>query len=148
MGRVSGIEADIEANLILIEVEAYDAAIGQEVCGFAHSENGQTAKGLQDCGLAPLFVEAEEKNIASLKVLRTAERANMEDPVSDGLALDGGLQFLASRLIREDAEIESRILGAEGAARPSHKLRKVKQKRSFDLVLIGRGLGACNWRCP
>ena len=101
-----GCQVDVEANFAFFEVEPYDPAPSEEVGGFPHCENRHAAQTLENCGLSPGFVTAEEEDVAALDFLRLAYQADMEHAGSDGLALESALEFLAARLVVKDAKAE------------------------------------------
>jgi hypothetical protein len=65
---------------------------------------------------------------------------------SDELTYDGALEFLAARLVVKYTQADGRVSGLELIRRPVQKLCEMEKKRSLDLVLIGRGMGACGPR--
>jgi len=64
MGRIGGSEVNVETDLTLLEVETYHPAVRQEVGGLTHCKNGDPAETLDNCGLAPGLVAAEEEDVA------------------------------------------------------------------------------------
>ena len=106
MRRFGRRKVEVEANFAFFEVEPYDPAPSEEVGGFPHCENRHAAQTLEDRGLSPSFVMAEEEDVAALDFLRLAHQPDMEYPRANGLAFDGALEFLASRLVVKDAEAE------------------------------------------
>jgi hypothetical protein len=105
MGRFGATQVDVETDFIVLEVEAYHPTVRQEVVGFSDCENGRPPEALQDCGLAPGFVTAEEKDVAALNLRRLAYQVDMEYTGSDSLPLNGALKFLAARFVVEYAKL-------------------------------------------
>jgi hypothetical protein len=104
MGRFGATQVDVETDFIILEVEAYHPAFRQEVVGFSDCENGRSPEALQDCGLAPSLVTAEEKDVAALDLLRLTYQADVEYTGSDSLPINGALKLLAARFVVEDAK--------------------------------------------
>jgi hypothetical protein len=141
MRRFGGCQVDVEANLTFLEVEPYHPAVRKEVRGLSHCENRHAAQTLENGGLSPGFVAAEEEDFAALDFLRLAYQVDMQYAGSDGLAFDGALEFLAARFVVKDAQAEGWVSGIESTRWPGQKLREMEKKRSLHLVLIGSGLG-------
>jgi hypothetical protein len=106
MRRFCGCQVDVETNFAFLEVEPYHPAVNEEVGRFPHCENRHAAQTLENCGLSPGFVTAEEEDVAALDFLRLAYQSDMENAGSDGLAFDSPLEFLAVRFVVEDAKAE------------------------------------------
>jgi hypothetical protein len=104
MRRFGATQVDVEADFVILEVEANHPAFRQEVVGLSHCENGRPPKALQDCSLAPGFVATEEKNVAALNLWRLTYQADMEYTGSDSLPINGALKILAARFVVEDAK--------------------------------------------
>src|ERR1035437_123160 len=126
MRQIGGSEVDVEADFILLKMEADHPAVRKEIGGLTHRQNREAAQALEDCGLALRLITAEKKDVAALKLLRRAEQPDVERAGADELALDGALHFRQSRLVVIDAQDERWSLGVEGAARPVDKLRKME----------------------
>jgi hypothetical protein len=71
----------------------------------------------------------------------------MEDTGSDGFSLDRVLQFLAARLIVENAQVDGLVSSVKCAGGPFHKLCEVEEKRGLHLVLLSAALGAGRLHC-
>jgi hypothetical protein len=55
------------------------------------------------------LVTAEEEDVATLNFLHLTYQADVKYSGSEGLAIDGALQYLAARFVVEDAKFEGRI---------------------------------------
>ena len=146
LGQIGRFEIDVEANPVLLHVESNHSAIREKVIGFADREDWDAAEAPQDCALAAGLGAAQEHDVASLDVLRPGYQAEMKHPGSRGLALDDALEFLATRLVVEDAETEKVVCAIESSDRPVHELHEVEKKCGLDPVLPGDNLGG-GMRC-
>jgi hypothetical protein len=66
----------------------------------------------------------------------------MQNTGSDELAFEGTLQVLQVRLVAKNTQGYGLITGAGSTGGPFDQLREVEEKSGFDLVFIGRVLGA------
>jgi hypothetical protein len=126
VGGFGSFQVDVKTNFVLHEVEAYHPAVCQEVWSFSHREDPHPAQTLEDIGLAPRFVTAKEKEVASLDLPRLTYQANVKNTGSQGLSVDGTLELHAARLVFEDAKCQGRIAGRQDSGRPIYKLREVE----------------------
>jgi len=142
MRHIRCVEIDVKANFILLDVKTDHSAIREKVAGFTHRQNRLTAQPLQNCALPPRAVSADKQHVAALKFLRCIQRHNMENPRTDRLAINGAAQIRKPRLVVEDAEVQRSVSAVESSGGPFHELRKVKEERGFDAVLIAACLRA------
>jgi hypothetical protein len=136
MGRLSCFEVDVESDFVFIDVKADHSAVRQETGSFSHCENSHPAQAVENCALVPGLVAAEEQDVATLDFLQLTYQADVQFPCSNGLSLDGALEFNPARFVEEDTEPEGSIASGQDAFRPTDKLREVEKKRSLDLVLL------------
>ena len=103
MRQLGSAETHIKPDTVRIEMKADHPAIGQKRIRLSYRENGHAAKALENRGLLPGHVAADEEELAALSILYLVQYADMKDTRAKRFSIDHRLDFVPLRLVLEHA---------------------------------------------
>jgi hypothetical protein len=143
-GRIGGRKVDVEANLVVHEVEADHSATIQEVVRFSNGQNGHIPQSREERRQMPVLSLVDDEHVAIMSGLGCVYLANANGSRSDLSSLKGAFQFVMQGVVFQGAQ--EKVAADERIGGPPDKLREMKKEGGLHLVFIGSRLRDCGVR--
>ena len=134
----------LKSNLAIFHAEANDAALPQEIVGFANREHGNITETGDKFVNSSTLIFPDKKQLAAFAFGKLPDMTDPDGPTCHQLALNCSFQVAVKRVVGNDAENDGVIF--KSACRPFHKLREMEEERSLQAVFIDLRLSGCRHR--
>src|SRR4051812_21188508 len=123
MLALRGIDVDLEADFIVIEIEVDDAAVPGEIFQLADGRHAALSPGrAQDLRDVFFFRFTDEQQVAGLEFLQMRRSLDRQLTPLDGFVLKGLLQDCSEWILSKYAHTDGRLRLGEGRRRPFDEL--------------------------